>query len=138
MKPVVQRFTETYAHLNAQSLDLLRDLYSDDVQFEDPFRQIGDLSTLTAYFAQLYDRVESISFLFRETFAHHDSAMLAWTMSLRHPRLNCGHQITVAGSSHIRFRDKVTYHRDYFDAAAMLYEHLPVIGIVVRAIKARV
>ncbi|HGP4674712.1 TPA: nuclear transport factor 2 family protein, partial [Vibrio cholerae O1] len=32
---------------------------------------------------------------------------------------------------------KVTYHRDYFDMGEMLYEQLPVLGQVIRAIKRR-
>ncbi len=36
------------------------------------------------------------------------------------------------------WRDKVYRHRDYFDAGAMLYEHLPVLGRVVSWLKRRV
>ena len=64
--------------------------------------------------------------------------MVTWTMSLKHPRLNGGDPVIVPGSSLIRFREKVFYHRDYFDGGAMLYEQLPFIGMVIRAIKARV
>jgi len=34
--------------------------------------------------------------------------------------------------------DKVYRHRDYFDAGAMLYEHLPVVGRVVSWLKRRI
>ncbi len=59
-------------------------------------------------------------------------------MLLKHPRLNGGALVTVPGSTHLRFRDKVVYHRDYFDAGAMLYEQLPLIGMVIRIIKGRI
>ena len=59
-------------------------------------------------------------------------------MQLNHPRLNAGAAVTVPGSTLIRFRDKVFYHRDYFDAGAMVYEQLPLIGMLIRAIKGRV
>jgi hypothetical protein len=32
---------------------------------------------------------------------------------------------------------KVRYHRDYFDLGAMLYEHLPLLGSLVKTIKRR-
>lgn len=138
MQSVVARFKQTYNRLNVRSLGLLDELYSHDVVFQDPFRRMSGLPALTGYFAELYRHVESSSFVFEDEVVQGNSAVLTWTMSLKHPRLNGGDQVTVAGSTHIRFRDKVTYHRDYFDGGAMLYEHLPLIGLVIRMIKERV
>ena len=58
-------------------------------------------------------------------------------MSYSHPRLAGGGQIDVAGISHIRFDDKINYHRDYYDLGEMLYEHLPAYGWLTRKLKAR-
>jgi hypothetical protein len=138
MKTVVERFKQTYNRLNTQSLGLLNELYSHDVVFQDPFRRMSGLPALTEYFAELYRHVELSSFVFEDEIVQGNSAVLTWTMSLKHPRLNGGDVVTVPGSTHIRFRDKVTYHRDYFDGGAMLYEHLPLIGLVIRMIKERV
>ena len=138
MKTVVERFKQTYNRLNTQSLGLLNELYSHDVVFQDPFRRMSGLPALTEYFAELYRHVELSSFVFEDEVVQGNSAVLTWTMSLKHPRLKGGDVVTVPGSTHIRFRDKVTYHRDYFDGGAMLYEHLPLIGLVIRMIKERV
>jgi hypothetical protein len=99
---------------------------------------VTGLPALTDYFAELYRHLESCSFTFDDQVVQGQSAMLTWTMSLRHPRLNGGQLVTVPGSTHIRFHEKVTYHRDYFDGGAMLYENLPLIGLVIRMIKERV
>lgn len=136
--PVVERFADTYTRLTAQSLGLLSELYSADVQFQDPFRRITGLPALTAYFAELYRHVESCAFAFDKTVVQGQTALLTWTMSLTHPRLSGGAVVTVPGASLIRFHDKVFSHRDYFDGGALLYEHLPLVGCVIRAIKARV
>ncbi|MGZ9189187.1 MAG: nuclear transport factor 2 family protein [Nitrospira sp.] len=138
MQPVVERFKQTYGQLDAQSLGLLSELYSDDVEFQDPFHQIAGLPALRQYFADLYAQVESCSFKFEEDVTQGNDSVLMWTMFLKHPRLNGGVVVTVPGSTHIRFRDKVSYHRDYFDAGAMLYEQLRLIGRVIRIIKRRV
>jgi len=37
--------------------------------------------------------------------------------------------------SHVAFEERVTYQRDYFDAGAMVYEHVPLFGWIVRWIK---
>jgi hypothetical protein len=135
---MIDRFIKTYQQLNIHSLGLLSHLYRDDVRFQDPFRRVIGLPALTDYFAELYRHVESCSFTFDDTVQQPQAASLTWTMSLKHPRLNGGALITVPGSTFIKFDEKVFYHRDYFDGGAMLYEHLPLIGFVIRAIKERV
>jgi hypothetical protein len=59
-------------------------------------------------------------------------------MSYRHPRLAGGQcdssQRLLALCC---WRDKVYRHRDYFDAGALLYEHLPVLGRVIAWLKRR-
>jgi hypothetical protein len=44
------------------------------------------------------------------------------------------------GISHVRFSSdgKVIFHQDYFDAAAFLYEKIPVLGGEIRFIKKRI
>ncbi len=138
MQPVVERFTQTYRQLSVRSLGLLSDLYSDDIEFQDPFHRIAGLPALRQYLAALYAHVEACSFRFEDDVRQGNCAVLTWTMQLNHPRLNAGAVVTVPGSTLIRFRDKVFYHRDYFDAGAMLYEQLPLIGMLIRTIKGRV
>lgn len=58
-------------------------------------------------------------------------------MHFRHPRLRGGAPISVDGCSHLLWWDKVYQHRDYFDAGAMLYEHLPLMGGVIAWLKRR-
>jgi hypothetical protein len=138
VQPVVERFKQIYGGLTIRSLGLLDELYSDDVEFQDPFHRIAGLPALRQYLAALYAQVEACSFKFEEGVTQGNESVLMWTMFLKHPRLNGGLVVAVPGSTHIRFRDKVSYHRDYFDAGAMLYEQLPLIGSVIRIIKRRV
>ncbi len=138
MRIIVERFKQTYHRLNAHSLELLPDLYGYDVLFQDPFRRISGLTALTGYFRELYREVRFTTFRFEEDIVQDGRAVLTWTMLLTHPKLNGGKVVTVPGSTHIRFGEKVTYHRDYFDAGAMVYEHLPMIGLVIRTIKERI
>ncbi len=138
MQPVLERFKQVYGGLTAHSLESLSELYSDDVEFQDPFHAITGLPALRQYLSSLYAKVESCTFAFEEEVRQADGAVLMWTMSLTHPRLNGGESVIVRGSTHIRFRDKVYSHRDYFDAGAMSYEQLPLIGTVIRIIKGRV
>ena len=62
---------------------------------------------------------------------------MQWIMSYQHPKLAAGRSIDVAGISHIRFEEKIFYHRDYYDLGEMLYEHIPLYGWITRRLKAR-
>ena len=66
-------------------------------------------------------------------------AYVQWRMVMRHPRLRKGSPVTVEGLSRLEFdaEEKVKLHRDYFDLGEMLYENLPLIGMVVTSIKKR-
>lgn len=135
MTPAIEVFKGTFQRLNTGSLHLLAELYSEQVVFQDPFRRIEGLSALRQYFAKLYQNAISTSFVFEEECTGKGKAIVSWTLSLRHPRLNGGDLIQVPGVSHIRYRNKVYYHRDYFDGGALLYEHVPLLGSIVRAVK---
>jgi hypothetical protein len=134
----LQRFATDFASLNADNLERLGHLYSHDVHFQDPLHEIQGLPALTQYFKELYANVQDLQFQFYGFDQLYPGAgYLRWKMSYRHPRLNGGQLIEVQGCSHLLWRDKVYAHHDYFDAGALLYEHLPVMGRLIRWLKRR-
>ncbi|MWV17788.1 nuclear transport factor 2 family protein [Pseudomonas sp. L-22-4S-12] len=138
MADFLRQFAERFAGLDASNLDRLRELYSDDILFRDPLHEVRGLPAVRGYFGELYANVSELRFDF---YGFDQSAegegYLRWTMSYRHPRLRGGELIRVEGCSHLRWRDKVYQHRDYFDAGALLYEHLPILGRVIAWLKGR-
>jgi hypothetical protein len=59
-----------------------------------------------------------------------------WTMYLRAKNLNGGEEVVVKGNSHVIYKNgKAVYHRDYFDMGAFIYEHIPIVGAIIRKIK---
>ncbi|WP_060512398.1 nuclear transport factor 2 family protein [Pseudomonas sp. NBRC 111124] len=138
MSTYLQHFIERFATLGPDNLDLLGDLYSDDVSFRDPLHHVSGLAALHAYFAQLYANVSEVRYSFEgldETEPGH--GYIRWVLHYRHPRLAGGHPISLQGCSHLRWRGRVYFHQDYFDAGALLYEHVPVLGGAVRWLKGR-
>ena len=138
MSEYLKCFAERFCEIDAQHLDVLGELYSDDIQFRDTLHQINGLAALRNYFAQLYAQVHEVRF----DFHGHDQVSdglgyLRWTLHYRHPRINGGKPVQVRGCSHLMWRDKVCLHHDYFDAGALLYEHLPLMGGVIGWLKRR-
>ncbi|HMB16740.1 MAG TPA: nuclear transport factor 2 family protein [Pelovirga sp.] len=135
----LERFLDTYQRLNRNNLDLLGAIYSEDVRFSDPAHSLNGLPALRDYFAELYANVDTITFDFAEPHVSGDQVFVQWRMRLRHPRLNRGGEVEVPGISCLHFADdgRVDDHRDYFDLGVLLYEQLPLLGSLVRAVKRR-
>jgi len=138
MSDFLRRFATEFAALDAGNLARLGELYSDDVLFRDPLHEVRGLPALQRYFAEMYANVGRLDFDFHGFDQVCDGeGYLRWTMHFRHPRLRGGARISVDGCSHLLWWDKVYQHRDYFDAGAMLYEHLPLMGGVIAWLKRR-
>lgn len=139
MSDYLRRFAHSFAALDKDSMDQLGELYSDDVVFTDPLHEVTGLSNVKRYFEELYGNVSQLRFEFYAfDQVREGKGYLRWTMSFRHPRLNAGQLIRVEGCSHLLWNDKVYQHRDFFDAGAMLYEHVPIMGRAILWLKGRV
>ncbi len=143
---ILVRFKNLYQSLNRDSLTKakLADFYADDIEFCDSLHRIDGLDAMFTYFETMYENVPEITFEFHDEFVNGETsnkgpqAMITWTMSFRHKRLNKGNSISVSGSTLLKVRDeKVVFHRDYFDAGEMLYEHIPGLALVIRQLKKR-
>ncbi|MFD2166863.1 nuclear transport factor 2 family protein [Thalassotalea euphylliae] len=134
----LSRFVETYQKLGTDNLELLGEIYADDVIFIDPMHQISGFENLEDYFTSLYTNLSSCTFVINDVMNCGDEAALYWTMQYSHPKLNKGKTVTVQGHTRLKgMGDRVIYHRDYLDLGAMIYEHIPVIGGIVKLIKNR-
>ena len=60
-------------------------------------------------------------------------------MTLRFKNLQRGKDTTSIGMSHIRFNSEgqVVLHQDFWDSSAGLFEHMPALGWMIRAVKRR-
>lgn len=138
MSAYLQQFAERFASLNGDNLETLEKLYNDDITFSDPLHRIQGLKHLRAYFSQLYANTHDIRYIINGADeVQPGQGYLRWTLQFRHPRLARGQQITLQGCSYLQWRDRVYFHQDYFDAGALLYEHVPVMGSAIRWLKGR-
>ncbi|GGD11542.1 nuclear transport factor 2 family protein [Halopseudomonas salina] len=133
------RFAQIFASLDKTNLSRVGEIYTPDVHFTDPLHEVHGLRAMQAYFGELYANVEDLQFEFHQCQSVTEGqGLLRWTMTYRHPRLAGGGPISVEGCSCIYFRDDLVYrHIDYFDAGALLYEHVPLLGKIIRWLKGR-
>ncbi|UXI04062.1 nuclear transport factor 2 family protein [Photobacterium sp. TY1-4] len=136
--PVIHQFVEVYSQLSKDHLSVLENLYHPDVIFEDPAHQVIGWDNLQAYFTRLFKTVSECRFEIHDTVADGQKAYVEWEMIFSHPRLSGGATRKVHGCSRLEIQEhRIIRHRDYFDLGEMLYEGVPVLGAVVRQLKAR-
>ena len=135
----VKNFQDVYNQLDRNNLDLLKSIYSDDIQFIDPIHEINGYSELKSYFESMYSNSGYTRFIFGEEALQGDICTLQWRMELQHKKLNRGRHFSIDGISILRFdvNGKVYYHRDYYDLGALIYERIPLIGSIISYIKGR-
>jgi len=140
MLSIPQKFRSLYFHFDKNLLQSLADIYSHDIQFKDPLHAINGLPALNSYFDSMMENLIECRFEFHHSMEDlvRGEAVLFWTMHYKHKKINSGKLLQLTGNSHILFRDKVYYHRDYFDVGAMLYEHVPILGSAISFLKKKV
>lgn len=137
---MLEQIQSTYQKINRDTLQqgILRTLYADSAEFIDPFHHLKGVNSIEAYFIKLYQNVTDISFQYGHCGQIEQVAWQEWTMTLQHPRLAKGSPIAVPGMTRFELSDqKIIVHRDYFDAGALLYEQVPVLGSIIRTLKHR-
>lgn len=133
-------FLENYNKLNASNLDLLQEMYSEDIVFEDPLHTLHGRAALHSYFEKLYHHVESLHFSFSDLVQQGNEGYVQWEMEIIHPKLNRGARSLVPGMSYLRLdaEKKVWFHRDQYDLGSLFYENIPLLNGVIRAVKRRI
>ena len=132
-KEVVEKFKKYFTELNLVDTSALDEIYSDNVLFKDPIHEINGIENLKSYFRKLNKNLIQGSFLFTDETIIENKAYLSWEMNLKlkKPRKT----IKVSGISVLIFEEKITTHQDYFDAGALFYEHIPLLGGIIRFLK---
>jgi limonene-1,2-epoxide hydrolase len=128
----VKRFYEVF---DKKHVDSLEDIYSESIIFVDPFHQIEGIQSLKAYFGNLANNINYCRFHFKHEAVNNDDIFLQWRMEFSHPNIKKGLALELDGVSHLVVREKIIYHRDYFDSVALLYRHIPLLGSVIRQIE---
>lgn len=138
-KQLIADFKALYMQLDHSNCyeGILENVYDDSMVFQDSFHRIEGLEKFKDYCSGLYENLNFCEFEFHNEWITKTNAMLTWTMSYSHPRLKGSKTIRVDGATELIFKNKVTYHKDYFDGGELLYEHVPLLGTVINQLKKR-
>ncbi|MCU0868668.1 MAG: nuclear transport factor 2 family protein [Burkholderiales bacterium] len=132
---IVARF-EQLAPADIATMDRL---YAPDAWFRDPFNEVRGVPAIAAIFERMFEAMHAPRFVVVNRIVDGDQAMLEWDFVFRIRRFRPDTTWTIHGTSHLRFAPdgRIAYHRDYWDTGEELYAKLPLIGGVIRFLRAR-
>lgn len=134
----LQRVIDFFQTISADNTHALTRIYTDDVWFKDPFNEVRGIEAVRHIFTHMFEQVDQPRFVVTHSVLQDEQAFLTWDFLFRMKRFSSEEQC-IRGATHLRFaaEGRVSYHRDYWDAAEELYEKLPVVGSLMRWLKAR-
>jgi hypothetical protein len=137
MNEHAEKIVKYYNKYDGTNPEVLNEFYTDDVVFEDPVTKLHGLNQLKKYYAKTYKNVKSIRFEFADIF--HQGAVYGapWKLHIAVRGLNGGKEYVVPGFSQLKFEANglVSEHRDYVDLGDMVYERIPIQGIIISTLK---
>ncbi|MFZ4289228.1 nuclear transport factor 2 family protein [Variovorax sp. HJSM1_2] len=136
MDPRVKLIVTMFEHMKPADVARLQLYYDPQAYFKDPFNEVRGLPAIQAVYQHMFDGLEAPRFKVLDVLVDGNQCFLTWDFSF----ILRGRPQNVHGSSHLRLSPagRIQYHRDYWDAAAELYEQLPLLGTVLRWLRRRI
>ncbi|MFO1495109.1 MAG: nuclear transport factor 2 family protein [Lysobacterales bacterium] len=141
-RSALDQFARFFSDFSPDKVDRLIDhTYASDVWFNDTLKTVQGREALRSYLrhsaeAVQHCRVQILDILSNDSGDYY----IRWTMVIRFRRFKPDTDTQTIGISHLRFNGAglVVLHQDYWDSSAGLFEHIPLLGMGIRAIKRRV
>lgn len=141
MRDPLQAYIRFYTTLSASTVDDLYELAMPDVHFRDPFNDVRSVELMIAIFKDLFAVAEEPRFVIRDSLGAAPHAMLRWDFTFR-PRskmIRTQELWRIEGMSDVRWNGtgRLIEHIDFWDSGSAFYEHIPLLGSLVRGVRRR-
>ena len=134
----VRRFADVFADLTRDdTAERMAALYADEVYFNDTLKTLGTGRAVADYMGETGAKLDTSKVVVHHEVRDGVDVYLRWEMDFATSAFGMKIDSKSIGMTHLRFDDdgRVVIHQDFWDAAGGLYEHLPLIGAVVRTAK---
>lgn len=132
---LIMQLKDFYAGFSSSTIALAENIYTQDVEFRDPVHTLHGVLALKGYFRRMAVSLQHYQIHYLDELVGDNSAYLSWEMEFCHKKINGGKPVRVRGMSQIKFAGKIYFHEDSYDLGVLLYEHVPVLGGLIRGLK---
>lgn len=134
------RFGRLFAEFTPERVrELAAETYAPNVHFNDTLKDVRGLDKLIPYLAESAEHCEACEVELLDVARSGEDFYVRWEMMIRFKKLAKGQDTVSRGVSHLRFDadDRIVLHQDYWDSAQGFFQYVPVLGWMIRKIKAR-
>ena len=130
------RYAVFFEGLSPETVGELPALCAPDVRFRDPFNDVTGIAPFRKVLDKMFEDTVTPRFKIIDRAVSGNVCYLRWDFTFRSPGRR-GQEWHIVGMSEVHFDDagRVTAHLDHWDSGAQLYERLPIVGAVVRAVR---
>ena len=139
-RQAIERFQDLLSDFKAPDFrNQIREVYAEEAFFNDTLKTVRGVDQIEDYLIASADAIDMGTVEFLDVVGKDGDYYFRWRMTLRFKRFARGEETTSIGMSHVRFdaAGKVLLHQDFWDSTAGLFEHVPVLGSVLRRVKKR-
>jgi hypothetical protein len=141
-KDALARIHALFSNMSVDRVHLLaRAVYAPNAYLNDSLKVVVGAEAIEAYLVASVAAARQIHFDFADVAASVDGPeyYLRWQMTLEKRSINRGIPVRVPGVSHFRFdaRGRVLVQRDFWNTGSGFYEHIPVLGWLIRSVRRR-
>jgi hypothetical protein len=111
--------------------------YAKDAYLNDNLVALEGAQSIAGYFAHTVDNVSAVGVAFLDVSHSGPEYYARWRMTVTSDRLDGGAPVVSYGVTHFRFDadGRILVHKDFWDAGTGLYEHVPALGRLLRAVR---
>ncbi len=138
-EPRLAGFRDVFTHLDSPDLPgRIGAAYAETFWFNDTFHTLQRRDQLVQYFMSLQGKSRTTVTLL-DVAVMGDHALLRWTMRIEFSLLWKDVDVRSTGITHLHWNKdgQIDLHQDYWDGVEGFYAHIPVLGGLLRAVRAR-
>ena len=136
-KEYVKKYITAYESLSVNNLDNLKNTFTNDIEFEDPFNKVNGKEAVIKIFTEMFEKIDNPKFQilelsYAQNFEKKLTVYLKWILNGKFKRNK--KSFAIKGVSEVKFnhQGKVVRHIDYWDSITQLIVHLPYVGSLVK------
>jgi hypothetical protein len=137
----IRRFEDFLAHLDEKTArEDTEKVYAPDAYLNDTLKTIHGAPAIRDYFIKTAKGLDSMTVTFDDLAVSGRNYYFRWTMDTRMKNLARGKTVRTIGITLVRFdsEGRVILHQDFWDSAQGVWEHVPVMGSVIRWIRTKI
>ncbi len=129
-----REIADWFESLSPESLATIDSVYDSQSLFRDPFNDVVGIDKIKAIYQHMFDALQTPRFKVTRIVEQGAESFMVWDFTFG----LIGNHYRISGCTHFVLdpdTQRVTVHRDYWDAAQELYEKLPLLGWLLRRLR---